>query len=138
MKLYPMSDAVCYPSVKGDTYWLAESSEHSLHKEVKVLRAMQSAQEMPEKILPRRTVIVVRNGVKDEDQKELQAIRHMNLLRILRDDMIVRYPPRGSSILESLTGVSGFTSTETKYLRCSAVSIIVREQPVCLGMSLCM
>lgn len=133
-----MSDTVCYPSVKADTYWLAESSEHSLHKEVKVLRAMQSAQEMPEKILPRRTVIIVRNGVKDEDQKDLQAIRHMDLFRILRDDMIVRYPPRRSSILESLTGVSGFTLTETKYLRCSAVSIIVREQSVCLGMSLCM
>lgn len=123
--------------MRADTYWLVESSEHSLHKEVKILRAMQSTQEMPEIVLRRRIVTIVRDGVKDEDQKELQAVRHMDLLRILCDDMIVRYSPRGAIILESLTGVSGLTLREIEYLRCSAVSITVREQSVCLGMSLC-
>lgn len=83
-------------------------------KELEILGSVKSAQEVPEEILWRSTVSRFWDRIKNQDQKELEAVGNKNLFRILEDNMIVGHAPAGGVVLERLGNNSArITSVRT-------------------------
>ena len=80
---------------------LVEDPRHPIHDELEVLGPVKAAQEVTVVIL-RRGTILLRDGVEQSRQEELQRIGHENLLGVFEHEGVVRHPPAGWVVLERL------------------------------------
>lgn len=95
---------------------------------------MQPPKVMPVVVLWRGPTTILRNGIQEQNKKELQAVDHQNLLGVFPNNMIVWNPPRCWVMFHSLPSSQHLTDPyhriDMPYLEESRE---VSEQPACLG-----
>lgn len=90
----------------GITYRLIQDPCHAIHKELEVLGPMKPPKVVAVVVLWRSSATIFWNGIQEQNEEELQAVYHQNLLRVLPNNMVIWYPPSGGVIFHSLFHVS--------------------------------
>jgi len=84
------------------TYRLVQDSCHAIHKELEILGPMKPPKVVAVVVFRRSAAPILWNRVQEQNEKELQAIYHQDLLRIFPNNMVVWYSPGSGVIFQSL------------------------------------
>lgn len=80
-------------TARHPTHRLVQYLGHVINQELKVLRPMQSTEEVTERVLRRHTVRGLGHRIQYQNQKKLETVCDKELFRILEDNVVVRDPP---------------------------------------------